>query len=855
MAPPRRRRRTLLAGAAVLVAVPVLAWGGLNLVLRDSVLRPRVIAAVEQATGRALTLSGPVGIKLSLVPTVTLEGVALANAPGGSRAEMLTASRVEARLALLPLLSRRIAFERLTLIEPDLLLEVDAEGQGNWRLSPAPSPATGRPEAAPGGAAEGRLALSIAAVDIEGGRLTWHDARTGRREVLDIRSLALRAETPAAPIDFQGALGLRGVAVALEGHAGPLARLLGTSAEPAAWPLHVALAAPGLQLVADGSATRPEAAAGWQLALKATAESTARLAPFLPRAGLPPLRGLELDAELADAGAGRPPRLDRLVAHTEGGDLGAWVPGLALGAATLRMPGPEQPGQLNADLSLRGLPVQAEGQLPAPAALLGDGPWPLRLTLRGAGATAEAQAELPGPRLEGANVALSLAAPDTAPLLSALGLPGPRLTEARLEGRLLLPAGGAALEGLRLRAREATLEGEARLALGGPRPALTARLNASRVDLDALLAPLPATPAAAPSAAPAPGAAPAAPAVPPRPPAPAATAEGPRRVIPALPLPNLAPRGLDGDIQLAVAELLAQGITYRDLRGTAKLADGRLTVAPLAVTLPGGRLSGRLGAEGTGPAQRLTLALRHEGAGLDLRPLLQAYGLPGQASGRLELEADLSGTGADLRALAGSLGGHLGLALANGQIDNRLLDRLGGDLRRMLVPNAPTEGGTPLRCLALRLNLREGVARPQAMLLETGLADVVGSGRIDLGQETLALRLLPQVRLGGLGLTAPVLVGGTLAAPSYRLDPAGVAEATAGIVGDLVARQMENQDSVLGQLAQQLAGRGNALPDCAQQLAVARGGRSGPVPAPRPASQGQERPASPVDLLRGLLGR
>lgn len=857
MAPPRRRRRrALLAGAAVLVAVPVLAWGGLNLVLRDSVLRPRITAAVEQATGRALTLSGPVGIKLSLMPTVTLEGVALANAPGGSRAEMLTASRVEARLALLPLLSRRIAFERLTLIEPDLLLEVDAEGQGNWRLSPVPAPAPGRPEAAPGGAAEGRLSLSIAAVDIEGGRLTWHDARTGRREVLDIRSLALRAETPAAPIGFQGALGLRGVAVALEGNAGPLARLLGTSAEPSAWPLHVALAAPGLQLVADGSATRPEAAAGWQLALKATAESTARLAPFLPRAGLPPLHGLELDAELADAGAGRPPRLERLVARTEGGDLGAWVPGLALGAATLRMPGPEQPGQLNADLSLRGLPVQAEGQLPALAALLGSGPWPLRLALRAAGATAEAQAELPGPRLEGAAMALSLAAPDTAPLLAALNLPGPRLTEARLEARLLLPAGGAALEGLRLRAREVTLEGEARLALSGPRPALTARLAAPRLDLDALLAPLPAaTPSAAPPADPGPGAAPPTPAVPPRPPAPAPTTEGPRRVIPALPLPNLAPRELDGDIQFTVAELLAQGVTYRDLRGMAKLAEGRLAVEPLAVTLAGGRLSGRLGTDGTGPAPRLTLALRHEGAGLDLRPLLQAYGLPGQSSGRLELEADLAGRGTDLRGLAGSLGGHLGLALANGQIDNRLLDRLGGDLRRMLVPNAPTEGGTPLRCLALRLSLRDGVARTQAMLLETGLADVVGSGSIDLGQETLALRLLPQVRLGGLGLTAPVLVGGTLAAPSYRLDPAGVAEATAGIVGDLVARQMENQDSVLGQLAQQLAGRGNALPDCAQQLAVARGGRNGPVPAPRSASQGQDRPASPVDLLRGLLGR
>lgn len=856
MAAPRRPRRAALIGAAVILALPVLAWGGLKLALRDSVLRPRITAAVEQATGRALTLSGPVGIKLSLVPTVTLEGMSLANMPGGSRPEMLTARRVEARLALLPLLSRRIAFEQVTLVEPDLLLEVDARGRGNWRFSPAPGPAMDRPDAAMADSAgDGRLALFIAAIDIEGGRLTWHDPRAARREVLEIRGLALRAETPAAPLGLRGTLGLRGVAVALEGQAGPLARLLGTGSAPedqaAPWPLHVALSAPGLRLVADGSATRPEAAAGWRLNVKAMADSTARLAPFLPRAKLPPLRALELDAELADGGAGQPPRIGPLTARSAGGDLGAFLPGLSLGAATLRVAEPEAPGQLEAELAWGSLPVRAEGQIPGPAALLGSGPWPLRLALRGAGATAEARAELNGPRLDGAAVALSLAAPDTAPLLAALGLPGPRLTEASLDGRLLLPAGGAVLEGLRLRAREAVLEGEARLATGGPRPALTARLNAARLDLDALLASPPATP----NATPAPAAPPAAPDVPPRPPAPPAGAAGPRRVIPDLPLPGLAPRGLDGEVQFAVAELVAKGVAYRDLRGTAKLQDGLLAVEPLRVTLPGGRLGGRLGADATGPVPRLSLALRHEGAGLDLRPLLQAYGLNGHASGRLEVEADLAGAGAGLRALAASLSGHLGLAMANGQIDNRLLDRLGGDLRRMLVPNAPTEGGTPLRCIALRLNLQEGVARPQAMLLETGLADVVGSGSIDLGQEKLALRLLPQVRLGGLGLTAPVLVGGTLAAPSYRLDPAGVADATAGIVGDLVARQMENQGSVLGQLAQQLAGRGNALPDCAQQLAVARGGRAGPVPAPKPAATPQERPSSPVDLLRGLLGR
>ncbi|EFH10454.1 AsmA family protein, partial [Teichococcus cervicalis] len=141
MAPPRRRRgRAALIVLGVAIALPAAGWVGLNLLLRDEVLRPRLIAAVEQATGRALTLSGPVGIKLSLVPTVTLQGVALANAPGGSRPQMLTARRVEAELALLPLLRRRLAFERVTLIEPDLLLELDAEGTPNWRFGP-PRPA------------------------------------------------------------------------------------------------------------------------------------------------------------------------------------------------------------------------------------------------------------------------------------------------------------------------------------------------------------------------------------------------------------------------------------------------------------------------------------------------------------------------------------------------------------------------------------------------------------------------------------------------------------------------------------------------------------------------------------------
>jgi uncharacterized protein involved in outer membrane biogenesis len=851
--PPRRRGRRALIILGVVVAVPAGALAGLQLVLRDSVLRPRVIAAVQQATGRAVTLSGPVGIKLSLVPTITLQGLSLANAEGGSAPEMLTAERVEARLALLPLLSRHIAFDSLTLIAPDLLLERDAAGQGNWRFQPQPSSAAAPPAPAPdsGGIAmpQEPVALFFKRIEVRGGSLTWRDAAAGTTERLEIRDLLLRSDTPEAPLQFAGNLSLRGQPVALEGGTAAWPLLLSGTAER---PLHVTLGAPGIHAVLDGALA---ADGGWRLSANATADRAARLAAFLPGVALPPLTGLDLQAQLA-AAPGAPPRLDRLTASSAGGDLSSLVPGLVLGATRLSLPAADQPTGLSAALTLRGLPLQAEAVLPPLAALMAPPPWPLRATLRGQGLELRAEGNLSAPRPglppDAAELQIETSAADTAPLLSAFAVPGPRLTQASLSLRLLLPPANAplvvGLSGLRLRSTEAVLEGEATLKRDGPRPAATARLAVARLDIDRLMA-APPPPAAAAGTGPAA----AVPAPPPRPALPqTGQPAGPIRTIPAVPLPVEVLRRFDAELQLTVAELVAGGGTYRDSRTTARLAEGRLRMEPLSVGLPGGRLELKLGVDAAAEPPRFTLAGRQEGPGLDLRPLLQAYGLNGQAGGRLELEADLNGSGTDLRSLAGSLGGQLGLAMVNGQIDNRLLDRFTGDLRRMLVPSAPSDGGTALRCLALRLALREGVARPQALLLETGLADVVGSGEIDLRQERLALRLLPQLRLGSLGLTAPVLIGGSFRRPTYRLDPAGAPEAAAGIIADLLARQGET--SGLEQLAQQLAGRpAGSLPDCAQQLAVARGGRSGPVPPEQRASPTLR--TNPADLLRGLFGR
>ncbi|WP_270937324.1 AsmA family protein, partial [Falsiroseomonas oryzae] len=173
--PRRRRWPWILLG--VVVAIPLAGFLALRAFVNPEVLRPRLVAAVESATGRRFTV-GDIGLALSLRPTVELRDVALANMEGGSRPEMLTAQRVEVQAALLPLLSRRVEIARVVLERPDLLLETDAQGRGNWQFRPAQPGAPSQPAAPAAPAEPGRpLGFDLGALRLDNARIAWRDGR------------------------------------------------------------------------------------------------------------------------------------------------------------------------------------------------------------------------------------------------------------------------------------------------------------------------------------------------------------------------------------------------------------------------------------------------------------------------------------------------------------------------------------------------------------------------------------------------------------------------------------------------------------------------------------------------------
>ncbi len=850
-----RLLRIALWVLALLIVVPAVVIGVLIATFDANRLKPRIEAEALRATGRQVTIAGDLSIKPSLVPTLVAEKVAVANVAGGSRPEMATLQRLELQVALIPLLSRRVEVSRLVLVAPDILLERLADGRTNWEgpaaaaTDPAPQPAPApppTPEPAAGSAPP--TIFAVEALRIEDGRLTIRDARAGTEAHYDLARL--EAALPATgPTTISAEAAVNGAKLALRGQFGPLARLMRPPPDAPPFPVLLTVEAAGARLSAEGSIADTTAMTGWKLALDATVPDMAALAPFVPDIPLPPLRDVALKAQAQDSG-GPIPAVSALTLSAGAADLQSLVEGLRLEKLEIAAPAVDQPMRVAISAAINGAPAALTGTLGAPAALLPGGParpLPVDLAWQAAGASGTVKGAIADPRVpSGVDLAVVAAIPDLAAMGKLAGAQLPALrdiaAQARIAERGTGFAGGAYLRDLKVTLPEGDLAGEATWIVG-QRQAVQVKLASQRLDADALMAAFRAVP-------PAP-AAPAAGGAPPPPPLPAQAA-GNGRLIPDTQLPFEALTLADGKAEITVAALTLLSQVWQDVRLTGSLQEGQLALAPLAFTGPGGRAEVRLSTDARQPSPPVALAAKVPA--LALGPLLAALGQGEAVTGTAELDLDIKGAGRTPHAIASTATGHLGFALPGGDIDNRLVDALAGDILRAVGAPLNRDGRSNIRCVALRLEATDGVAEARALLADTSLAKLDGGGAFNLGQETLALRVRPTLKVGQIRIAAPVLVSGPWRQPAVGVDPAGAGQIASQVLGGLAAGRNPLQ-------ALRGAGEATAMDDCPRQLAIARGGAAGPVPpaeappAETPA-QPQQRPtvpSNPRDLLRGLI--
>ncbi len=169
--------KTLLLVAGGIVALIVLVIAIVAATFDPNKYKPEIVAAVKDKTGRTLAIEG--NLSLSFFPSIGISvgKASLSEANGGRTFARVEQAKIS--LALLPLLSRQVVVDRVTLSGLTLDLVQRKGGKTNFEdLSGAAGSAPAGPKQAP---QRGAMRLDIAGIELRSSAISWHDEASGNR--------------------------------------------------------------------------------------------------------------------------------------------------------------------------------------------------------------------------------------------------------------------------------------------------------------------------------------------------------------------------------------------------------------------------------------------------------------------------------------------------------------------------------------------------------------------------------------------------------------------------------------------------------------------------------------------------
>lgn len=246
--------------------------------------------------------------------------------------------------------------------------------------------------------------------------------------------------------------------------------------------------------------------------------------------------------------------------------------------------------------------------------------------------------------------------------------------------------------------------------------------------------------------------------------------------------------------RLRVGALKVSGLQMSQFDAGVALANGKLSLTPKAA-LYGGSLDADVGLLAQGKAEQLSLkgGVSSVQIGGLLRDLTAK---PERLAGTANVDIAVAGQGLDASALKSSLDGSLRLVVKDGAVKGvNIAQFLREAQARIEGKQADTAQGaqqTDFSDLSATVALGGGVARNSDLALRSPLLRVSGEGQANLVRETIDYLVKASV-VGTLtgqggkalddvrGVTVPVRVGGTFAAPTFRLDVEAFLKEAAGV--------------------------------------------------------------------------
>jgi uncharacterized protein involved in outer membrane biogenesis len=246
------------------------------------------------------------------------------------------------------------------------------------------------------------------------------------------------------------------------------------------------------------------------------------------------------------------------------------------------------------------------------------------------------------------------------------------------------------------------------------------------------------------------------------------TAKDPWRVLPDTPINLPRIRAADLDVHYKIAHFKNKKIPLDNLAAHIIVRDGLLSLSPLSFGVAEGNIVAHVKLDGRQDVVHSTADVDFRR--IDLKRLLRNSKLV-KGTGLIGGTASIDSTGNSTAKILANGNGELRLFMHEGDLSAVLVDLAGLEFGKALLSALGLPSRTDVRCAVTDFELRQGVMRPKILLVDTGQANIIGDGLINLQNETLDLRIHTEPKHPGLiSLRAPVLVRGQFKKPGVKPD-------------------------------------------------------------------------------------
>jgi len=214
----------LAAIVGVVVLLIVSAAILLPIVIDPNDHKPEIIAQVKEQTGRDLRIDGDIALTVFPWIGVELGKVELSNAAGFDNPVFASTDKVSIRVKLLPLFSKRLEMDTVTIHGLTLNLARDADGRSNWDDLAEAGGHTGGTDSSTSSSSSGSsdasaaVALAIGGLDIKDANLSWNDASSGQHFEIGNLTVQTGAISTGEPVDLKLALDVQVGDLGVSGH-------------------------------------------------------------------------------------------------------------------------------------------------------------------------------------------------------------------------------------------------------------------------------------------------------------------------------------------------------------------------------------------------------------------------------------------------------------------------------------------------------------------------------------------------------------------------------------------------------------------------------------------------------------